>query len=780
MKKIFLIQLFLFSAISFYHSQSYFIENKGQIYNENNVERQDVIATFQSSKGLFIIRKDGYSFQEIEVLNQKSAFNSKNDLGLENKEKQNNYRINRLDISWKKANQKIEIQKNQKVNTNFNFYNTLNGVPILNVSAFNEILLKNIYSGIDVRFYFKNNELEYDYIVHETGNLNQIQLQITGGKASLENNGDLKIYSNLGNIIESAPKVLQNRKIIKSEWELNDTQNVCFKIKKTKSKSDLIIDPIIREWGTYLGGTGIEKTNSNDIETDSEGNVFLVGSTNSVSNIVTSFAYSTELRGDFDAVLSKFSDGGELIWSTYYGGNGIDDFSKIAINSTNQIICGGFTNSSQYVTTMGVYEPDLVGNSAALLVKFSEHGNRIWGTYFSGLINNLGLDIDDMGNICLVSQTFTNNLSTNFAFQESINGNSEYLLAKLDNSGNRIWATYYGGSQAENGIGISSLFDSQGNIFLIGETESSSSISSSGAHQEQIGGINDGFVAKFDSNGNRLWASYLGGSSHEYIYGAYVDNDGNAFILGESLSTNFPTTANAWQTENRGGLDGIIGKFSPNGNLLWSTFYGDTLHEEIHDLAIDTKGNIWFSGYTNSPNMSSNDAFQQVANGSNDLFIAKFSNDGNRIWASYYGGEDQEAKGKIALGQNGDVFLSGTTRSTQNISTNNSHQENLSGMDDYFIVKFNDSDWNLGLETLNSITNEILFPNPTNSFFQINDVNDQKLISVKIMDSQGKKVFSSTKSASNFKYDVSDLPAGVYLVKLQFQDKIIFQKIMKN
>jgi hypothetical protein len=392
------------------------------------------------------------------------------------------------------------------------------------------------------------------------------------------------------------------------------------------------------------------------------------------------------------------------------------------------------------------------------------------------------LDINNIGNICFSSITNISNLTTLNAFQPNIGGGMDYYLAKLDNEGYPIWSTYVGGTGEEYSLSISSLFDPNGNIILIGATSSDSNIVSKNAYQSELRGMNDGFIAKFDPTGNRLWASYFGGNLFEFIYNGHVDGAGNSYIVGESYSDSLLTTNGAFQMEYKGKFDGILGKFDPNGNLLWATYYGDSLHEEIHDVDVDSRGNVWISGYTNSPNMATMDGFMTQLYDVNpvDLFLVKFDSLGNRLWASYYGGASTEYTGKLELGQSGDVFLAGTTRSLENINTINSHQENLNGESDYFIVKFKDSDWNLSTNTLALNKDILLYPNPTNTFFQVNEQSNEKLIYLKIIDYQGKEVFQSKKVGASVKYNIENLTTGIYIVQLTFQDSVLFQKIIKN
>ena len=133
------------------------------------------------------------------------------------------------------------------------------------------------------------------------------------------------------------------------------------------------------------------------------------------------------------------------------------------------------------------------------------------------------------------------------------------------------WSVYYGGINNEYVEEVAT--DPSGNIVIAGKTKSNSGIATTGAHQVKFGGgASDAFVAKYDSGGNLLWSGYLGGTLTEYAYAVSTDVNGNIYIGGKTNSTNNISTAGSYQPVfGGGGNDGFISKFSPQGDLLWST-----------------------------------------------------------------------------------------------------------------------------------------------------------------------------------------------------------------
>jgi hypothetical protein len=251
-----------------------------------------------------------------------------------------------------------------------------------------------------------------------------------------------------------------------------------------------------------------------------------------------------------------------------------------------------------------------------------------------------------------------------------------------------IWGTYYGGTDDDRGNDI--ILDSVSNIFLTGNTLSSSNISTSGSHQTSIGGNRDAIVVKFNNNGVRLWATYLGGSSSEESRDIQIDNSGNIYITGLTESSSNISTFGAHQTIIGGNDDAFIIKFNNNGVRQWGTYYGGTLSDRGACISTDGIGNIYVVGYTSSSNnISTNGSFQNTYGGGGDCFTVKFNTNGIRTWATYYGGSSFDFGRAVDIDSTGNVFISGNTASTSNISTIGAHQTTSGGNFDAFLVKFN-------------------------------------------------------------------------------------------
>ena len=434
-------------------------------------------------------------------------------------------------------------------------------------------------------------------------------------------------------------------------------------------------------WSTFYGGTPTFTNNGSEnaysIATDSNGNVFVTGETNStnfpVQNAGPGTFFQATLGGTADAFILKFDNAGNRLWATYYGGGANDNTTSIATDGSGNVLVTGRTSSANFP----------VQNAGA-------------GTFFQGVYGG----------------------GTAFS--------GDAFILKFDNAGNRLWATYYGGRQDENSNSIAS--DGSGNVFVTGRTNSpalSFPLQNAGPgtfFQNTLGGWSDAFILKFDNAGNRIWATYYGGQADDNANSIATDGSGNVFVTGETSSANFPLqnagAGTFFQGVHGGGAnDAFILKFDNTGNRLWATYYGGPGNEigEIDPsgghLAIDACGNVYVSFSTQEINnlippslvtQPSCDGgyYNSTFNGRSDIFITHFSNTGALLWATYLGGNANDRRSPIALDNTGSLFVSGEWGSLTGAAIPLTYpltdpgsgayfSSIYKGWDDAFMVKFN-------------------------------------------------------------------------------------------
>ncbi|MFH1005419.1 MAG: SBBP repeat-containing protein, partial [Bacteroidota bacterium] len=228
---------------------------------------------------------------------------------------------------------------------------------------------------------------------------------------------------------------------------------------------------------------------------------------------------------------------------------------------------------------------------------------------------------------------------------------------------------------------------------MSGYTESTSGIASNGFQNTYSGGFFDAFLVKFDANGNRLWATYYGGTNTDHGKNVATDALGNVYLSGYTESTS-GIASNGFQNTYGGMFDAFLVKFDANGNRLWATYYGGTGDEEGLSIATDVSRNVYLGGYTSSLSVIASGGFQNTYGGSYDAFLVKFDANGNRLWATYYGGTDVEWEingMSVTTDALENVYMAGQTSSNSNIASAGSFQNTYNGNRDAFLVKFNDA-----------------------------------------------------------------------------------------
>ncbi|MGN6568031.1 MAG: SBBP repeat-containing protein [Flavipsychrobacter sp.] len=504
----------------------------------------------------------------------------------------------------------------------------------LTVHSFKKITYKDVYPNIDWVLYVKNNSLEYDFVVKPGGDVKNIKLRYDGATKMLPANGGIAVVSPMGKVIEKKPYSYEaaSGKMVASSFELN--KNV-LSFNTDEYNGTIVIDPQI-EWSTYYGGTAGDQAFGS--ASDGNGNLYVTGATNSAANIATSGAHSTTLGGGgSDAFLAKFSSTGSLTWATYFGGSSSDQGEAIAIDPSGKIYVAGNTASSSGISTTGAYQTTFGG-----------------GSFFGG----------------------------------------DAFLAKFNSGDTLLWSTYYGGMSNDYGYAVTC--NANGDVYLAGNTNSTGLrvMYTTNGYDTSFNGTSDIFIAKFRSNGNRVWSTFYGGSSADQAQRLVTDKWGNVYATGYTYSNSGIATSGAYQTSVSGGSlpeSAFLVKFDSTSHLKWGTYYGNN-SSLGYGLLTDTLGNIYLSGYTSSTaNIASAGSYQSTYAGANDLFLAKFDTSGARKWGTYYGGTAAEGTtGGLAFDNWGNVIMTGNTQSSTGIATsiNGAAQSVLGGFKDACLVKF--------------------------------------------------------------------------------------------
>jgi len=385
-------------------------------------------------------------------------------------------------------------------------------------------------------------------------------------------------------------------------------------------------------YSTYFGGSNREA--GNDIAVDGSGNAYVIGLTESSDIPITPGAFRTTPVGtdEFDVFAFKLNATGTALgYSTYLGpvvGDGI------AVDSAGNAYLTGSANDD-YPTTPGAFQTmHGGGGSDAFVTKLNSTGTAlVYSTFLGGTGFDVGtkIAIDSAGNVYVVGVTDGGFPVTPGAFQTSPGGTNDAFVARLDSTGTvLVYSTLLGGSREDIGGGLA--INASGNAYVTGFSDSINFPVTPGAFQtvKSVGGV-DAFVTELSASGNALvYSTYLGGDGIDSANGIALDAAGNASIAGLTLSTDFPTTADAIQSDLRGDGDAFVTRLNATGTaLVFSSYFGGGNGDSARDIWVDSAGSIYLTGVTGSADFPiTPGAFQTELNGFADTFISKlvFSN----------------------------------------------------------------------------------------------------------------------------------------------------------
>jgi uncharacterized protein (TIGR03437 family) len=570
------------------------------------------------------------------------------------------------------------------------------------IPTYRRVRYSRLYPGIDCVFYGDQKGLEFDFEVSPGADPAKIRLRWSDAKrVRLDADGELVIETASGELRQRKPNIYQERNrqrvLIAGGYRLSADGEIRFSIGRYDRTLPLVIDPVLFALDQDL----ILVT---AMVADPAGNLYLTGQ--SASSILPTTAgvvqpaygggtcesFGPGPGGPFtfpcpDAFVIKLNSMGQIAYATYLGGPGFDSGNAIAVDSTGNAYVAGLTNaglstSDNFPTTPGAAFPNPTLNGG-FVTKLNPAGSQlVYSTYFP--MPASGIAIDGQGNAYLVGVVFNPKSSpfpvTSGALQNSSpNAISVGVVAKLNPAGSAlVYGTYLGGSGVQDigDIANSIAIDASGAAYVTGFTASPDFPTTQGAYQTKLPAPIGIFVSKIaPSGGSLVYSTFLGSSGSEEVSGGNgglairVDSQGNAIVLGATLSNNFPVTPGAfqptgpsaiWTAGDFGGLN-TLSKLNPTGSaLVYSTYITGA-----SSLDIDSAGNAYVVGAASSGFPTTAGALQACSHGGpSDIFAAEFAPDGTVIGATYLGGSGADtASAVVALG-GGSIDLAGTTNST--------------------------------------------------------------------------------------------------------------------
>jgi len=653
----------------------------------------------------------------------------------------------------------------------------------LNVHTYSKVTYHDVYPGIDWVIYTTEGAspgapsgVKYDFVLRPGADPALIQLRFKDHEELfVDADGQLIHGNRMGRFTEERPVSFQNGKEVHTRFVLKGDR-LGFLLGAYDPSQPLIIDPA-RIWGTYYGGT--EDDRGNSCAVDASGNVYLAGTTNSTTAIASGGHDNTIGGGvdDYDAFLVKLNASGVRQWATYYGGTGYGQGNSCAVDVSGNVFLAGRTNSNTAIASGG-HQNTYGGVGDAFLVKFDASGVRQWATYYGGTGDDYGRSctVDASGSAYLAGITTSTTAIGSGGHQNMIGSVARYdaFLVKFNASGVRQWATYCGG--ADDDYGNSCAVDASGNVYLVGNSTSSTSIAS-GGHQNTYGGgtfvFGDAFLVKFDTSGLRQWGTYYGGTGADAGSSCAVDGSGNVYLAGFTTSTTSIGSGGHQNTYGGGTNDAFLVKFDTSGLRQWGTHYGGTGADAGSFCAVDASGNVYLAGETNT-NSTTAIGFGGHQNtyggGDYDAFLVKFNAIGVRQWATYYGGTGNDFGRSCSVDGSGNVYLAGITYSTTAIASGG-HQNTFGGNIDALLVKFESGTGTGFISMEDRDPSFSIWPNPNAGDHFFLQPQQSGLAVVQLFDALGKlqRTEQLQLSASQAPVEValgSHLAKGLYMVRI--------------
>lgn len=600
------------------------IPNHGQIHNQRFESNEEVTHLWASGRGMNVqLRRDGLSYDTYSRNGTELLFH-------------------RLDMTLDGASPEALLSEAESKGSRLNFYNGLKSSGV-STAQFGQVTLNDVYEGIDMVCSVIEEHhagVKYDFVIQPGADLDQIRMEYRGFDG-VEVKDERIVFELSGKtLVESIPE----------SWIAPARRNASVKYKVIEKSTDvlvvgfewenpselqpgesLVVDPIpVLHWGTYYGDTLPDAGTA--IVTDTIGKAYLAGHTQSLLTIATDGAHQqTYAGGGADAYIAKFGAYGDRVWSTYFGGTGDDRATGVAVDGLFELyLVGNTTSMDDSLATDSAFQQTNAGGTDAFIAKFDSTGILLWSTYLGGSGNDTATACvaDTSGNLYVSGFSDTGEWLNTPQFPHA--GGLDAFVARIDTAGSVAWSTYYGGTEDDRIHDIA--VDSLDYLFLTGSTFSDQGIATDSTHQSIHSGDEDAFAVCFNPDGSRKWGTYFGGADKDVANGIDVYYEA-IYVTGYTRSDSGIADTLSFQPAYSGGDDAFLFRLDTLGNLGWSTYFGDTLHEKSNGVSVDRDGFVYIAGVTNSENsLSTLGVHQDWLRGDYEGFIAQFDSTGHRVW----------------------------------------------------------------------------------------------------------------------------------------------------
>jgi uncharacterized protein (TIGR03437 family) len=587
---------------------------------------------------------------------------------------------------------------------------------VTNITTYQRVRCEQVYPGIDAEFYGDRGSLEYDLIIAPHADSSVVRLAWKYAKqVQIDRDGDLIIDTPGGVLRQHRPVVYQisnrERRMVQGDYVVAGNNEVRLSLGAYDRDLPLVIDPVLFAVDANAAPAG-------PMAVDSSGNIYLAGYTDTSSfestagSVQPTFGGGTCESGNIvpsapptfypctDAYVVKLDANGGVIYATYLGGTGSDVATSIAVDSSGNAYIAGTTYPENPsipnnfpVTPGAAFTKPSADGVDDFVAKLNPTGDKLIYSTFIPELNGAALAVDAQGAAYIAGRALPPSSgalgSTGFpttpgAFQTTSTATDGVAgIAKLNPAGSAlVYATYLGGPNPINdgyfdgasGIAVDAL----GEAHVTGWTSSADFPTTPGAFDTTPPNGLVTYVAKLNPTGSGLIYSTLLSQANSPVSLIKLDSKGNAYILGNTSSSNFPVTAGAFQPSGPsapwlevGYQSALIGQFLSALNadgtaLIYSTYLtGAAVSDGAQGLDVDAAGDAYVVGVASYNFPVTSGAFQRcVTNGTGDIFAVEFNPSGQAIASTYLGANGIETPTAIVAGPNGSSYIAGTTSST--------------------------------------------------------------------------------------------------------------------
>ena len=593
----------------------------------------------------------------------------------------------RIDLSLLHSNASPVLEPLDRLSTRTDYFVGARDNWHENVPSYSRVRYRDVYPGIDVVYYGRNNQLEYDFVLQPGADPRAIRLAFRGARGlAITSEGDVAFETGSGRMVQKRPIIYQEGREVQGRYVLLSRNVLGLKLEKYDRSRPLTIDPLLL-WSTYVGGTASDSVIGTRI--DARGRLYVVGATdhstdpNNPDKPATGNTYQAQNNGFTDAFIAVLdtTNSFNLLYYSYLGGSQIDTPNAMQIDSNGWVYITGSTNSTDFPTGGAAIQTTGTGAAKSVFLTVIDPGidtassQLIYSTYLgtnSGDSTANGIDVDAQGNIYLIGTTRASDFPvTTSGYQQVLWGPQDAFLAEINiYNSNMLYATFLGGESDDDGRSI--VVTPQGLVYFAIDTVSQQFPQAGNQYSPVLKGQANIAIGLMDMTkfgvDSLLYTTYFGGSRVDEVRKIALDANGNLLVTGHTLSPDLPVTGDAAQMNYGGNGDVFVAIVNANNPAFISylTYLGGSHGEVAYDIASDNAGFLYVTGYTLSSDFPvTPDAPQPVWQQATNVFLTKLKpgmpGPTALKYSTYLGGATTSVAYGLALGGDGTVYIVGST-----------------------------------------------------------------------------------------------------------------------